>query len=95
MRDKSKKVRDKSKKVRAKSQKIKKRGIMRFIKMWDLYSEAIRMKKAKVIELSLENLIDRQDFLIVQGNDLAKSLGGLKSFELRVLDYCFRFILYI
>ena len=50
------------------------------------------MKKAKVIELSLENLIDRQDFLIVQGNDLAKSLGGLKSFELRVLDYCFSYV---
>ena len=29
---------------------------------------------------------------MVQGNDLAKAFGGLKSFEQRVLDYCFSFV---
>lgn len=28
----------------------------------------------------------------MQGNDLAKAFGGLKSFEQRVLDYCFSFV---
>ncbi|MGK3796916.1 replication initiation protein, partial [Enterococcus faecium] len=32
------------------------------------------------------------DYLVVQGNDLAKAFGGLKSFEQRVLDYCFSFV---
>ncbi|WP_424744326.1 replication initiation protein [Lactiplantibacillus sp. YT640] len=36
--------------------------------------------------------MSRQDYLVVQGNDLAKSFGGLKSFEQRVLDYCFSFV---
>ncbi|WP_260203551.1 replication initiation protein [Lactiplantibacillus plantarum] len=30
--------------------------------------------------------------MVVQGNDLAKSFGGLKAFEQRVLDYCFSFV---
>ena len=40
----------------------------------------------------MENLLSRQDYLVVQGNDLAKAFGGLKAFDQRVLDYCFSFV---
>jgi len=50
------------------------------------------MKKNKKMEMALNELLTRQDYLVVQGNDLAKSFGGLKSFEQRVLDYCFSFV---
>lgn len=46
-------------------------------------------KKAK---LALENLLSRQEYMIYQGNDLAKAFGGLSAFEQRVLDYCFSFV---
>jgi len=48
--------------------------------------------KNKKAELALSDLLSRQDYLVVQGNDLAKSFGGLKSFEQRVLDYCFSYV---
>ncbi|VGY34829.1 Rep [Streptococcus pyogenes] len=41
---------------------------------------------------ALEELIKRQDYLVVQGNDLAKSFGNLKAFEHRLLDYCFSYV---
>ncbi|WP_438468394.1 replication initiation protein [Streptococcus pluranimalium] len=41
---------------------------------------------------ALEELIKRQDYLVVQGNDLAKSFGNLKSFEHRLLDFCFSYV---
>jgi len=46
----------------------------------------------KKAELALTDLLSRQNYLVVQGNDLAKSFGGLKSFEQRVLDYCFSYV---
>ncbi|MDT2806991.1 replication initiation protein [Vagococcus lutrae] len=49
----------------------------------------MRNKKAN---LALSDLLSRQNYLVVQGNDLAKSFGGLKSFEQRVLDYCFSYV---
>jgi len=49
----------------------------------------ITNKKANMV---LQELLSRQDYLVVQGNDLAKAFGGLKSFEQRVLDYCFSFV---
>lgn len=49
------------------------------------------MKNSKA-QSAVENLLSRQEYLVVQGNDLAKALGGLKSFEQRVLDYCFSFV---
>lgn len=49
------------------------------------------MKKKKTKQV-LQNLISRSDYLIVQGNDLAKSFGNLKSFEHKLLDYCFSFV---
>lgn len=50
------------------------------------------VSKNKKAEMALNELLTRQDYLVVQGNDLAKSFGGLKSFEQRVLDYCFSFV---
>ncbi|ELA93850.1 replication initiation protein [Enterococcus faecium] len=47
------------------------------------------MIKNKKAELALNELLSKQNYLVVQGNDLAKAFGGLKSFEQRVLDYCF------
>lgn len=46
----------------------------------------------KKADIALKDLLSRQDYLVVQGNDLAKAFGGLKSFEQRVLDYCFSFV---
>lgn len=43
-------------------------------------------------DLAINELLSRQNYLVVQGNDLAKAFGGLKSFEQRVLDYCFSFV---
>jgi len=48
--------------------------------------------KNKKADLAISELLTRQDYLVVQGNDLAKSFGGLKAFEQRVLDYCFSFV---
>ena len=50
------------------------------------------MVKNKKAELAIGDLLSRQDFLVVQGNDLAKAFGGLKAFEQKVLDYCFSFV---
>lgn len=50
------------------------------------------MAADKKAQLAVENLLSRQEYLVVQGNDLAKAFGGLKAFEQRVLDYCFSFV---
>lgn len=49
-------------------------------------------QKNKKASVALKELLSRQDYLVVQGNDLAKAFGGLKAFEQRVLDYCFSFV---
>lgn len=49
------------------------------------------MKKTK-IENTFDNLLSRQDYLIVQANDLAKAFGNLKAFEHKLLDYCFSYV---
>ena len=43
------------------------------------------MRANKKMDVALSNLLSRQDYLVVQGNDLAKSFGGLKSFEQQYL----------
>ncbi|GAK48723.1 replication protein, partial [Secundilactobacillus oryzae JCM 18671] len=35
------------------------------------------MTKNKKAQKALDKLLSRQDYLVVQGNDLAKSFGGL------------------
>lgn len=49
------------------------------------------MKKGKA-ETAFENLLSRQDYLVVQANDLAKAFGNLKAFEHKLLDYCFSYV---
>lgn len=49
------------------------------------------MKKGKS-ENALEGLMSRQDYLVVQANDLAKAFGNLKAFEHKLLDYCFSYV---
>lgn len=46
----------------------------------------------KKAEKALDELLTRSEYLVVQANDLAKCFGSLKSFEHRVLDYCFSFV---
>ncbi|KAF0382651.1 MULTISPECIES: replication initiation protein [Lactobacillaceae] len=50
------------------------------------------MSTNKKAVLAIENLLSRQEYMVYQGNDLAKAFGGLSSFEQRVLDYCFSFV---
>ena len=49
------------------------------------------MKKKKTSQV-LQELLSRSDYLVVQGNDLAKAFGNLKSFEHKLLDYCFSYV---
>lgn len=42
--------------------------------------------------LAMQALLKRQDYLVTQGNDLARAFGNLTSFEHKVLDYCFSWI---
>lgn len=48
--------------------------------------------KNKKAGKAIEELLNRNDYLVVQANDLAKSFGNLKSFEHKILDYCFSFV---
>lgn len=50
-----------------------------------------RMKQSKT-ETAFDNLLSRQDYLVVQANDLAKAFGNLKAFEHKLLDYCFSYV---
>lgn len=49
----------------------------------------MRQKKTGQV---LQELISRTDYLVVQGNDLAKAFGNLKAFEHKLLDYCFSYV---
>lgn len=49
------------------------------------------MKNTK-IEKAFEGLLSRQDYLVVQANDLARAFGNLKAFEHKLLDYCFSYV---
>ncbi|HFI0159922.1 TPA: replication initiation protein [Streptococcus suis] len=49
----------------------------------------MRQKKSSKV---LDELLSRGEYLVVQGNDLAKSFGNLKAFEHRILDYCFSYV---
>lgn len=48
--------------------------------------------KTRKTDQVLQELISRSEYLIVQGNDLAKAFGNLKAFEHKLLDYCFSFV---
>ena len=46
----------------------------------------------KKVDKALSSLLSRQDYLVTQANDLARSFGNLTVFEHKVLDYCFSFV---
>lgn len=46
----------------------------------------------KKMDLAMGNLLSRQDFLVTQANDLARSFGNLNAFDHKVLDFCFSFV---
>jgi rep len=46
----------------------------------------------KTNKINLDKLLSRHDYLVMQGNDLAKAFGNLKAFEHRLLDYCVSFV---
>lgn len=49
----------------------------------------MRQKKTGQV---LQELISRSEYLVVQGNDLAKAFGNLRAFEHKLLDYCFSYV---
>src|SRR5699024_4977778 len=49
----------------------------------------VENKKAKN---ALENLLDRQTYLVTQANELARAFGNLNATEHKILDYCFSYI---
>lgn len=49
------------------------------------------MENKKAIK-TYEELLSRQSYLVVQGNDLAKAFGNLTAFEHKLLDYCFSYV---
>lgn len=46
----------------------------------------------KKIDKTISSLLSRQNYLVTQANDLARSFGNLTTFEYKVLDYCFSFV---
>ena len=44
------------------------------------------------MDKAISNLVSRQNYLVTQANDLARSFGNLTTFEHKVLDYCFSFV---
>ena len=46
----------------------------------------------KKVNLALDSLLSRQDYLVTQANDLAKAFGNLTAFQHKVLDYCFSYV---
>lgn len=46
----------------------------------------------KKVSLALDSLLSRQDYLVTQANELARSFGNLTAFQHKVLDYCFSYV---
>lgn len=60
------------------------------IKKYEEYDMVVQENKK--MDQALSNLLSRQNYLVVQGNDLARSLGNLTKLEHEVLDFCFSFV---
>ena len=41
---------------------------------------------------ALDSMLSREDYLVTQGNDLARSFGNLSAFQHKVLDFCFSYV---
>lgn len=50
------------------------------------------MKINKKANQAINSLLSRQNYLVVQANDLAKAFGNLSGFDHKVLDYCFSLV---
>lgn len=62
-------------------------------KIFEYFLGGVRkMSQNKKAELAIKELLSRQEYLVTQGNDLAKAFGGLKAFGQQLLDYCFSFV---
>lgn len=46
----------------------------------------------KKMNSALSGLLARNEYLVTQANDLARSFGNLSTFEHKVLDYCFSYV---
>ena len=46
----------------------------------------------KKMDTAISNLLSRQNYLVTQANDLARSFGNLTTFEHKVLYYWFCFV---
>lgn len=46
----------------------------------------------KKMDKTISSLLSRQNYLVTQANDLARSFGNLTTFEHKVLDYCFSYV---
>lgn len=55
------------------------------------YGKGQNMKDETKLQL-LDSVMSRQDYLVVQANDLARAFGNLRAFEHRLLDYCLSFV---
>lgn len=58
---------------------------------FDIVKKGKRMAQIddKKVDKALDGLLSRQDYLVTQANDLARSFGNLSTFEHKVLDFCF------
>lgn len=48
--------------------------------------------KSNKFDVAFHNLLDRQEYLVTQANELARSFGNLKMLEHKALDFCFSFV---
>ena len=48
--------------------------------------------KSNKFDVAFNNLLDRQEYLVTQANELARSFGNLKMLEHKALDFCFSFV---
>lgn len=44
------------------------------------------------MDIAFNDLLSRQDYLVTQANDLARSFGNLSVFEHKLLDFCFSYV---
>lgn len=45
--------------------------------------------KSNKFDVAFNNLLDRQEYLVTQANELARSFGNLKMLEHKALDFAF------
>ncbi|WP_269448422.1 replication initiation protein [Limosilactobacillus fastidiosus] len=52
----------------------------------------ISSKNNSKVNKALDNLLSREDYLVTQANDLARSFGNLTALQHKILDFCFSFV---